>query len=142
MKTRSFLGLIAIGSLAVASCTTETTTTRQTQTDQTTTRVHTQAELRKTGESQTGPALEKTDAAIRTEGNRRFAASRRTREHSRYPVKALRYFFCVVLPPVAVLMTGRILSFILSLLLTLLGWVPGVIHACLVVNDYQAEHRR
>lgn len=61
---------------------------------------------------------------------------------SRIPMKALRYFFCVVLPPVAVLMTGRILSFILSLFLTLLGWVPGVIHACLVVNDYQAEHRR
>jgi uncharacterized membrane protein YqaE (UPF0057 family) len=58
------------------------------------------------------------------------------------PMKALRYFFCVVLPPVAVLMTGRIMSFILSLFLTLLGWVPGVIHACLVVNDYQAEHRR
>ena len=57
-------------------------------------------------------------------------------------MKALRYFFCVFLPPVAVLMMGRILSFILSLLLTLLGWVPGVIHACLVVNDYQAEHRR
>ena len=57
-------------------------------------------------------------------------------------MKALRYFFCVVLPPVAVLMTGRILSFVLSLLLTLLGWVPGVIHACLVVSDYQAEHRR
>jgi len=57
-------------------------------------------------------------------------------------MKALRYFFCVVLPPVAVLMTGRIMSFILSLFLTLLGWVPGVIHACLVVNDYQAEHRR
>ena len=56
-------------------------------------------------------------------------------------MKALRYFFCVVLPPVAVLMTGRILSFFLSLLLTLLGWVPGVIHACLVVTDYQAEHR-
>lgn len=57
-------------------------------------------------------------------------------------LKALRYFFCVALPPVAVLMTGRILSFLLSLLLTLAGWVPGVIHACLVVNDYQAEHRR
>ena len=70
MKTRYFLGLIAIGSLAVAGCTTETTTTTQTQTDQTTTRVHTQDELRKTGESQTGPALEKTDAAVRTEGNR------------------------------------------------------------------------
>jgi uncharacterized membrane protein YqaE (UPF0057 family) len=57
-------------------------------------------------------------------------------------MKALRYFFCVVLPPVALLMTGRLLSFILSLLLTLLGWIPGVIHACLVVTDYHAEHRR
>ena len=57
-------------------------------------------------------------------------------------MKSLRYFFCVVFPPIAVLMTGRILSFILSILLTLLGWVPGVMHACLVVNDYQAEHRR
>jgi uncharacterized membrane protein YqaE (UPF0057 family) len=57
-------------------------------------------------------------------------------------LKSLRYFFCVAFPPIAVLMTGRMLSFILSLLLTLAGWVPGVIHACLVVNDYQAEHRR
>jgi uncharacterized membrane protein YqaE (UPF0057 family) len=57
-------------------------------------------------------------------------------------MKSLRYFFCVVFPPIAVLMTGRILSFILSLFLTLFGWVPGVIHACLVVNDYQATHRR
>ena len=56
-------------------------------------------------------------------------------------MKALRYFFCVVLPPVAILMTGRIVSFLLSLLLTLLGWIPGVIHACLVVTDYQAEQR-
>lgn len=56
-------------------------------------------------------------------------------------VKALRYFFCVVLPPLAVLLTGRIASFFLSLILTLLGWIPGVIHACLVVNDYHAERR-
>lgn len=40
------------------------------------------------------------------------------------------------------LLTGRILSFLLSLLLTLAGWIPGVIHACLVVSDYQAEHRQ
>ena len=33
-------------------------------------------------------------------------------------MKALRYFFCVVLPPVAILMTGRMGSFLLSLLLT------------------------
>ena len=47
-----------------------TTTTTQASTDPTTTRVHTQDELRKTGESQTGPALEKTDAAVRIDGNR------------------------------------------------------------------------
>jgi len=56
-------------------------------------------------------------------------------------VKSLRYFFCVVLPPVAVLLTGRIGSFFLSLLLTLLGWIPGVIHACLVVTDFHEEER-
>ena len=38
-------------------------------------------------------------------------------------------------------MTGRIASFFLSIILTLLGWIPGVIHACLVVNDYHAEQR-
>lgn len=56
-------------------------------------------------------------------------------------MKALRYFFCVVLPPLAVLMTGRLGSFLLSLLLTALGWVPGVVHAALVVNDYHEEQR-
>jgi uncharacterized membrane protein YqaE (UPF0057 family) len=56
-------------------------------------------------------------------------------------MKALRYFFCVVLPPLAVLMTGRLGSFVLSLVLTLLGWVPGVVHAALVVNDYHEERR-
>lgn len=56
-------------------------------------------------------------------------------------MKALRYFFCVVMPPLAVLMTGRLGSFLLSLLLTPLLWIPGVIHACLVVNDYHEEQR-
>jgi len=70
MKTQYFTVILTLGSLAFAGCATETASTTQTKTDQTTTRVHTQEELRKTGESQTGPALEKTDAAIRTEGNR------------------------------------------------------------------------
>jgi len=56
-------------------------------------------------------------------------------------MKALRYFFCIVLPPVAVLLTGRLASFFLSLLLTMLGWIPGIIHACLVVTDYHEEQR-
>ena len=51
------------------------------------------------------------------------------------------FFLCVVLPPVAVLLTGRMGSFILSLILTLLGWLPGVIHAFFVVSDYKNEQR-
>jgi uncharacterized membrane protein YqaE (UPF0057 family) len=53
-------------------------------------------------------------------------------------MKALRYFFCVIFPPLAVLLTGRIASFFLSLLLTLLGWIPGVIHACLDHEEQRA----
>ena len=56
-------------------------------------------------------------------------------------MKALRYFFCVMFPPLAVLLTGRIGSFFLSIILTLLGVIPGIIHAILVVNDYHAEQR-
>ena len=65
-----FFALLVASSIGLAGCATETTTTAETQTDQTTTRVHTQDELRKSGESQTGPALEKSDAAIRTSGPR------------------------------------------------------------------------
>jgi ABC-type glycerol-3-phosphate transport system substrate-binding protein len=69
MKARFFFAAVALTSFACGGCATDTATTTQT-TDRTTTRVHTQEELRKTGESQTGPALEKTDPAIRVEGNR------------------------------------------------------------------------
>ena len=51
------------------------------------------------------------------------------------------FFLAVVLPPVAVLLTGRLGSFFLSLILTLLGWLPGVIHAFFVVIDYKNEQR-
>lgn len=51
------------------------------------------------------------------------------------------FFLCVVLPPLAVLLTGRIGSFFLSLLLTPLFWLPGVIHAFFVVSDYKNEQR-
>ena len=68
---RFYFALLAASSLGLAGCATDaTTTTTRSQTDQTTTRVHTQEELRKSGESQTGPALEKTDAAITTSGPR------------------------------------------------------------------------
>ena len=46
-----------------------------------------------------------------------------------------------MLPPLTVLLTKQIGSFFLSLILTLLGWLPGVIHAFFVVTDYKNEKR-
>lgn len=53
----------------------------------------------------------------------------------------MRYFLCILLPPVAVLTTGRIGAFILSIFLTLLGWIPGMIYAILIVNKHYADRK-
>lgn len=53
----------------------------------------------------------------------------------------MRYFLCIIFPPLAVLTTGRIGAFILSCILTICLWIPGVIHAILVTNDYYEERR-
>ena len=73
MKTRHLaFCLLAFATLALSGCATDTTTTTTTaaETDQTKKRTHTREELRKTGESETGPALEKVDPAVRTSGPR------------------------------------------------------------------------
>lgn len=62
--------LLAIGSLIFSGCTATTTTTTQTETDQTLKRVHTQEELKKSGEPNAAAALEKSDAAVRVSGSR------------------------------------------------------------------------
>ena len=45
-----------------------------------------------------------------------------------------------MLPPVAVLLSGRPFQALLSIPLTLLGWVPGVIHGLFVVNNHYEGH--
>jgi outer membrane murein-binding lipoprotein Lpp len=72
MKTHHLvLCAAALAGLILSGCTTttETTTTTQSQVDPAK-RVHTQEELRKTGQSETGPALEKVDPAVQTSGPR------------------------------------------------------------------------
>ncbi len=49
------------------------------------------------------------------------------------------YILCVLLPPVAVLIKGKPVQALLNLLLTLLFWIPGVIHSILVVKKANAE---
>jgi len=53
----------------------------------------------------------------------------------------MRYFLCIILPPLAVLTTGKIGAFILSIILTICFWIPGIIHAILIVNSYHADKR-
>ncbi|MDP9100415.1 MAG: hypothetical protein M3N48_15700 [Verrucomicrobiota bacterium] len=67
IRYRAFGVLIGAGAL-LCGCATNPSTTTQTQTNQTTKRVHTQAELKKSGQSDTGAALEKTDPTVRMSG--------------------------------------------------------------------------
>jgi uncharacterized membrane protein YqaE (UPF0057 family) len=51
------------------------------------------------------------------------------------------YVLCIFLPPLAVLLKGKPVQALLNCLLTLLGWIPGMIHAILVVNKADADKR-
>ena len=62
------LFLVAIGSVMLSGCANQKETVVESTTDQTQKRVHTQEELQKTGQSETGPALEKVDPAVQTTG--------------------------------------------------------------------------
>ncbi|MGB2754383.1 MAG: YqaE/Pmp3 family membrane protein [Phycisphaerae bacterium] len=53
----------------------------------------------------------------------------------------MRYFLAIVLPPVAVLLCRRPVTALLNVVLTLLGWIPGMIHALVIVGDYNANKR-
>lgn len=52
------------------------------------------------------------------------------------------YFVAILLPPLAVLMAGKPMQALLNCLLTLFFWIPGVIHAFMVVNEYKADKRQ
>jgi PBP1b-binding outer membrane lipoprotein LpoB len=64
MMKIQYIFAVALISFMLSGCAKDREAMVQT-TDQTQKRVHTQAELQKTGESETGAALEKTDAAVR-----------------------------------------------------------------------------
>jgi uncharacterized membrane protein YqaE (UPF0057 family) len=51
------------------------------------------------------------------------------------------YLLAIILPPLAVLITGGIVQCLLNIVLTACFIVPGIIHAILVVGNYHAERR-
>ncbi|RXK88247.1 YqaE/Pmp3 family membrane protein [Chlorobaculum sp. 24CR] len=53
----------------------------------------------------------------------------------------MRYLLAIILPPVAVFLCGKPVQGILNILLTLLFWIPGMIHALFVVNSHLADKR-
>jgi uncharacterized membrane protein YqaE (UPF0057 family) len=53
----------------------------------------------------------------------------------------MRFALCILFPPLAVLLTGKPISALFNAVLTLCFWVPGVIHAFFVVNDFKNEQR-
>lgn len=53
----------------------------------------------------------------------------------------MMYLLAILLPPVAVLIAGKPIQALINLVLCFIVWIPGVIHAILVVNEYKADKR-
>lgn len=53
----------------------------------------------------------------------------------------MRYLLAILLPPIAVFICGKPIQGIINIILTLCFYVPGAIHAVLVVHTYHADKR-
>ncbi|MEO0484247.1 MAG: YqaE/Pmp3 family membrane protein [Planctomycetota bacterium] len=53
----------------------------------------------------------------------------------------MRYLLAILLPPIAVLSCGKPVQALLNLVLTLLFWIPGAVHALFVVHGLHADRR-
>ena len=51
------------------------------------------------------------------------------------------YLVAILLPPLAVLLCGKPFQAMFNILLTLLFWIPGMLHALLVVANYYSDKR-
>jgi uncharacterized membrane protein YqaE (UPF0057 family) len=51
------------------------------------------------------------------------------------------YLLAIVFPPLAVLLVGKPIQAVLNLFLCFLLYVPGLIHAIMVVNESKADKR-
>lgn len=51
------------------------------------------------------------------------------------------YFLAILLPPLAILLSGKPFQAILNIFLLILGWLPGVIHEVLVVKEVKDDKR-
>ena len=66
---------------------------------------------------------------------------KRDKKYKTRSFQEMMYLLAILLPPVAVLFCGKPFQAISNFILTLIFWVPGVIHAILVVHDKKADRR-
>ena len=52
------------------------------------------------------------------------------------------YPLAILVPPLAVLYANKPFQALLNVALTLLGWIPGLIHALIVVHGFEQAKRR
>jgi putative membrane protein len=56
-------------------------------------------------------------------------------------MKLVRLVTAFVLPPVSIFLSyGLSFTLLVSVLLTFLGWIPGVIHALWALSKYEEQH--
>jgi uncharacterized membrane protein YqaE (UPF0057 family) len=51
------------------------------------------------------------------------------------------YLLAILIPPLAVLLCGKPVQAVLNFFLTLLLWIPGIVHALFVVSSHLADKR-
>jgi uncharacterized membrane protein YqaE (UPF0057 family) len=55
-------------------------------------------------------------------------------------MKFVRFLLGILLPPVAIFLTyGLSTTLVINILLTFLGWVPGIIHALWAISKYEEK---
>lgn len=55
-------------------------------------------------------------------------------------MKLIRVLLAIVLPPVSIFLTyGISTTLVINILLTLMGWVPGIIHALWALSKYDEK---
>ena len=54
---------------------------------------------------------------------------------------SMLYLLAIFLPPVAVLLVGKPVQALINLVLCLLFFLPGIIHAVFVVHEHKANQR-
>jgi uncharacterized membrane protein YqaE (UPF0057 family) len=51
------------------------------------------------------------------------------------------YLLCIIFPPLAVLLAGKPIQALINLVLCLFFWIPGCVHAFMVVVERKADKR-